>query len=58
MKNIANSITCFLIGFYGVALVTDTNLEMLKAKSIFFTIGILVAFVLRAIDDAQNDGHL
>lgn len=58
MKNTANLITGFMLGFYGCALVIDTNLEMLKVKSIIFTIGVLVAFVLRTIGGYQNDGHL
>jgi hypothetical protein len=58
MKNIINSITVSMLGFYGAALLIDTNLEILKVKSIIFTIGVLVAFVLRTIDGGQNDGHL
>ena len=36
MKKTANLITGFLIGFYGCALVIDTNMEMLKIKMKYF----------------------
>ncbi len=58
MKKTANLITAFLIGFYGYALVIDTNMEILKIKSIIFTIGVLIAFILRIIDDYKTDSHL
>ena len=58
MKKTANLITGFLIGFYGCALVIDTNMDVLKIKSIIFTVGVLIALVIRTIDDYKTDGHL
>jgi hypothetical protein len=58
MKKTANSITWFLIGFYGCALVIDTNMEILKIKSIIFTVGVLIVLVLRTIDDYKTNGQL
>ena len=54
MKKTSNLILSFLLGFYGFALVIDTDLEMLKIKSIVFTIGVAIALILRYIDDAKN----
>jgi multisubunit Na+/H+ antiporter MnhE subunit len=58
MKKTANLITGFLIGFYSSALIIDTDMKIIKIKSIIFTIGILIAFILRIIDDYKTDGHL
>jgi len=57
MRKTSNLILSFLLGFYGCALFIDTDLEILKIKSIVFTIGVTIALILRFIDDAK-DGRL
>jgi len=51
MKKTSNLILIFLLGFYGYALFIDDNLEMLKCKSIVFTVGVVVALILELIND-------
>ncbi len=50
MKRITTLILCFLIGFYGMALFTNT-LELLLFKSKVFFGGVLLATILVIIDD-------
>lgn len=57
MKKTSNLILSFFLGFYGYSLFIDTDLEILKMKSIVFTIGVAIALILRFIDDAK-DGRL
>jgi len=50
MKKITTFILCSLIGFYGMALFTDTpELLLIKSKVLFG--GVLVATILKIIDD-------
>lgn len=56
MKKTSNLIIIFLLGFYGCALFVDTDMDILKAKSIIFTIGVLIALILRLIDDYKTTG--
>jgi hypothetical protein len=49
MKNIENILTNFAVGFYGFALIIDTDLQLLKYKSIGFFGMIVVASSIRVI---------
>ena len=50
MKRITTFILCFLIGFYGMALFTDTpELLLIKSKVLFG--GVLLVTILKIIDD-------
>ena len=49
MQKIENTITHLAIGFYGAALIIDTDLQLLKIKSIVFFGMIVIASILRAI---------
>ena len=54
MKRITTMILCFLLGFYGVALSIDTpEILLLKSKVLFG--GVLIATILKLIDDNESD---
>lgn len=53
MKRITTFILCFLIGFYGMSLFTDTpELLLIKSKVLFG--GVLLVTVLKIIDDFKE----
>lgn len=54
MKRITTMILCYLLGFYGVALFIDTpEILLLKSKVLFG--GVLIATILKIIDDVKSD---
>ena len=53
MKRITTLILCFLIGFYGTALLIDTP-ELLLTKSKVLFGGVLIATILKIIVDFKE----
>jgi lipopolysaccharide export LptBFGC system permease protein LptF len=54
MKRITTMILCFLLGFFGVALFIDTpEILLMKSKVLFG--GVLIATILKIIDDVKSD---
>lgn len=53
MKRITTLILCFLIGFYGTALLIDTP-EMLLIKSKVLFGGVLIATILKIFSDIRD----
>ena len=56
MKNLANFLVWFGIGFYVAAIFNTTNLSILKTKSIIFVILVIVSLILRIIDHYKKTG--
>jgi len=54
MKRITTLILCYLIGFYGMALFTDTSESLLIKSKVLFG-GVLLVTVLKIIDDFKED---
>lgn len=54
MKRTTTLILCFLIGFYGTALLIDTpELLLIKSKVLFG--GVLIATILKIIGDFKEE---
>ena len=54
MKRITTLILCFLIGFYGTALLIDTpELLLIKSKVLFG--GVFIATILKIIGDFKEE---